>query len=145
MDHFERELVRMMRDAEENNPFENGYRRRLRAGIRTRREARTVWLVTGSALTVLVLGVGPVVLSDALTQGGPTGPEHHPASATPVPATSIVPAPWRKPTEPEPDPRVTDTPTTSQAPWMGPTKPAPVPVETGDQLLDRLADERDEP
>ncbi|MGW6908044.1 hypothetical protein [Streptomyces sp. NPDC054940] len=111
MDHFERELARMMRDTEEDTPFEDGDRRRLRAGIRARREARRVWMATGSALTVLVCGVGLVFLPGALAQDGPPGREHRPTSATPVPATSIVPAPWRQPTTSEPGPRVTSSST----------------------------------
>ena len=115
MDPFERELARMMREAEEATPFEDRYRRRLRAGIRARRAARTTWMATGSALTVVGLCVGLVFLPGALAQGEPTAPEHRRASATPVPTTGIEQAPWRKPTAPEPAPVETKETSTSSA------------------------------
>ncbi|MFF8789277.1 hypothetical protein [Streptomyces sp. NPDC015125] len=133
MDHFERELSRMMRDAQENTPFEERYRRRLRAGIRARRETRTVLAVAGSTLTVAGLGVGLMVLPGAFAEGGSTGPQHRPASTAPgpVPATSVMPAPWRKPGEPKRVPEDPGTPTARPAPWQTPTKPRPLPIETG--------------
>jgi len=90
MDDFELELARMMRDTQENTPFEDRYRRRLRAGIHARREARKVWMVTGSALAIVGLSAGLVVLPCALGQGGPTGPRYRPvtsAEPTPMPST----------------------------------------------------------
>ncbi|WP_051877087.1 hypothetical protein [Streptomyces natalensis] len=86
MEDFEHELARMMRDTQANTPFEDQHRQRLQAGVRARRRARTVWMATGSALTIAGLGVGLEVLPSAFAQGGPTVPHHQPTSTTvPVP------------------------------------------------------------
>ena len=42
MDHFERELARMMRDSREHTPFEPEHQVRLHAGVRAHRRVRAV-------------------------------------------------------------------------------------------------------
>ncbi|WP_405009495.1 cellulase [Kitasatospora sp. NBC_01539] len=90
MDQFEQELARMMRDGQEDTPYEARHRDRLRVGVRARQRARTAWTATGSVLAVTGLGVGLVVLTGAFTQGGPSGPQPRPLASTgsaPMPST----------------------------------------------------------
>ncbi|MFG2530911.1 cellulase [Streptomyces sp. NPDC048516] len=127
MEDFEHELARMMRDTQANTPFEDQHRQRLHAGVRARRRARTVWMATGSALTIAGLGVGLEVLPSAFAQGGPTVPHHQPTSTT-----APVPIPTRTCTT-VPVPFPTHTPTTVAVPI--PTRtcatvPAPLPTHT---------------
>ncbi|MFI0712221.1 cellulase [Streptomyces inhibens] len=101
MEDFEHELARMMRDTRENTPFEDQHRQRLQAGVRARRRARTVWMATGSALTIAGLGVGLEVLPSASAQGGPTVPQHQPTSTTapvPIPTRTCTTVPVSIPT-----------------------------------------------
>ncbi|MYT33875.1 MULTISPECIES: hypothetical protein [unclassified Streptomyces] len=128
MEDFEHQLARMMRDTQANTPFEDQHRQRLQAGVRARRRARTVWMATGSALTIAGLGVGLEVLPSASAQGGPTVPQHQPTSTTapvPVPARTCttVPVPilptYTSTTVPVPIPTRTCT-----------TVPAPFPAHT---------------
>lgn len=101
MEDFEHELARMMRDTQANTPFEDQHRQRLQAGVRARRRARTVWVATGSALTIAGLGVGLEVLPSASAQGGPTIPHHQPTSTTapvPIPTRTCTTVPVPIPT-----------------------------------------------
>lgn len=91
MDQFEQELARMMRDSEEDTPYEDRHRYRLQAGVRARQRARTAWMATGSVLTIAVLGVGLMVLPSAFAQGGPTAPRPRPVASSesvPMPSTA---------------------------------------------------------
>ncbi|MFD8548765.1 cellulase [Streptomyces sp. NPDC059649] len=125
MEDFEHELARMMRGTQADTPFEDQHRQRLHAGVRARRRARTVWMATGSALTIAGLGVGLEVLPSASAQGGPTVPHHQPTATTapvPVPARTCT-------TVPVP----THTSTTVPVPIPSricTTVPAPVPAHT---------------
>ncbi|GAA5023798.1 hypothetical protein [Kitasatospora paranensis] len=92
MDHFERELARLMRAGEEDTPYGTGDRQRLRAGVRSRQRARRAWVVTGSVLTVAGLGIGLTFLAGAVAAGGPTGPRPRPvtsAASAPAPSTAM--------------------------------------------------------
>ncbi|MFG2827608.1 cellulase [Streptomyces sp. NPDC048434] len=127
MEDFEHELARMMRDTQANAPFEDQHRQRLQSGVRARRRARTVWMATGSALTIAGLGVGLEVLPSASAQGGPTVPHHQPTSTTapvPIPTRTCTTVPVPIPTHtsttvPVPIPTRTCT-----------TAPAPLPTHT---------------
>lgn len=127
MEDFEHELARMMRDTQADTPFEDQHRQRLQAGVRARRRARTVWMATGSALTIAGLGVGLEVLPSASAQGGPTVPHHQPTSTTtpvPIPTRTCTTVPVPFPTHtsttvPVPIPTRTCT-----------TAPAPLPTHT---------------
>ncbi|MFJ3954262.1 cellulase [Streptomyces libani] len=127
MEDFEHELARMMRDTQANTPFEDQHRQRLQAGVRARRRARTVWVATGSALTIAGLGVGLEVLPSASAQGGPTVPHHQPTSTTapvPLPTRTCTTVPVHIPTHTSttvPVPMPTRTCTTT---------PAPIPTHT---------------
>ncbi|MFF8367809.1 cellulase [Streptomyces lydicus] len=115
MEDFEHELARMMRATQTHTPFEEQHRQRLHAGVRARRRARTVWMATGSALTIAGLGVGLEVLPSASAQSGPTIPHHQPTSSTaptPLPTRTCT-------TVPAPVPTYTST-----------TVPVPLPTRT---------------
>lgn len=81
MDHVELELARMMRDSHEDTPYEERHRVRLRAGVRARQRARTVWMATGSVLAIAGLGVGLTLLASFFAQGGPNGPQPRPVTS----------------------------------------------------------------
>src|SRR5438552_11077006 len=92
----------MMRNTQADTPFEDQHRQRLHAGVRARRRARTVWMATGSALTIAGLGVGLEVLPSASAQGGPAVPHHRPTSTTapvPVPTRTCTAVPVPLPTQ----------------------------------------------
>src|SRR5690242_14653113 len=65
MDHFERELARMMRDTQEYTPFEPAQQDRLRTGVLVRRRVRAAQKAVGSVLVAAGLGVGLVLLPHA--------------------------------------------------------------------------------
>ncbi|MEU4847042.1 cellulase [Streptomyces gilvosporeus] len=127
MEDFEHELARMMRDTQADTPFEDQHRQRLQAGVRARRRARTVWMATGSALTIAGLGVGLEVLPSASAQGGPTIPHHQPTSTT-----APVPLPSRTcTTVPVPFPSHTSTTVPVPIPTrICATTPVPIPTQT---------------
>ncbi|WP_310728866.1 cellulase [Streptomyces sp. N2A] len=125
MEDFEHELARMMRATQADTPFEDQHRQRLQAGVRARRRARTVWMATGSALTIAGLGVGLEVLPSASAQGGPAVPHHRPTSTT-----APVPLPTRTcTTVPVPIPAHTSTAVPVPIPTRTcATVPSPVPT-----------------
>ncbi|WP_262062549.1 cellulase [Streptomyces sp. STR69] len=81
MDHFEQGLARMMRDGDEDTPYEERHQVRLRAGVRARQRARTVWMATGSLLTVAGLGVGLTLLASLSAQSGSNDPQPRPVTS----------------------------------------------------------------
>ncbi|GHH70857.1 hypothetical protein GCM10018793_05570 [Streptomyces sulfonofaciens] len=85
MDHFERQLVRMMRDAEAPAPFEPRHRERLWAGVRVRRRKRAARRAVGSVLAVAGLSAGLFLLPGHVTRVEPGHPR-------PLPGTSPSPA-----------------------------------------------------
>ncbi|MFD0317773.1 hypothetical protein [Streptomyces flavalbus] len=90
MDHFERELSRLMRDGQREAPYEERHRARLRAGVRARRRARRVWMATGSVLTAAGVAVGLLLAAGPFAQGGSGGPRPRPVTSTesaPMPST----------------------------------------------------------
>ncbi|MFC9327308.1 hypothetical protein [Kitasatospora sp. NPDC057015] len=131
MDRFEQELVRMMREGQEDAVYEDRHRHRLRAGVRARERARTAWTAAGSVLTVAGLGVALLLLPSALSRGEPAGPRPRPlVSAESVTMTS--PGRAASPAEGAPAPYRRSTP----GPVTGPgrvsvTRPAPRPGAGG--------------
>jgi hypothetical protein len=81
MDRFEQELARMLRDIQEDTPYDVRQRHRLHAGIRARRRALTAWMATGSVLTITGLGVGLIILASSVAQGGPAVPQPRPVTS----------------------------------------------------------------
>src|SRR4051812_44879570 len=79
MDHFERELARMMRDAQEHTPFETEHQIRLRSGVRARRRARLAQKAVGSVLAVAGLGIGLFLLPQDRVENRPQAPVPRPA------------------------------------------------------------------
>ncbi|WP_369230667.1 hypothetical protein AB5J56_05670 [Streptomyces sp. R21] len=91
MDHFEQELSRLMRDNQQDTPYEERHHVRLRAGVRARQRARTVWMATGSVLTIAGLGVGLLLLTSLFAQGRSNEPQPRPvtsAESVPMPSTA---------------------------------------------------------
>ncbi|WP_149181467.1 cellulase [Streptomyces sp. TRM49041] len=112
MDHFERQLARMMRATEERTSFEPRHQERLRAGVRARRLTRAVQLTTGSALAVTGLGIGLFLLPGTPDRVEPSAPR-------PLPATSPSPVPRTTPSI------TTPPPSTPGSPATGSSDPAP--------------------
>jgi hypothetical protein len=122
MDHFERELARMMRDSQEYTPFEAEDRLRLRAGVQARRRVRTAQKAAGSVLAVAGLGLGFFML--------PHDPgENRPQAPHPRPATSPV-SPSPTPTDTSAPPSATATESPTGAAGL-PSAPATTPTSTG--------------
>src|SRR3954466_9003669 len=122
MDHFERELARMMRDTQEHAPFEAEYQVRLRSGVRARRRARAAQKAVGSVLAVAGLGLGFLLLPHDRVEDRPQAP-------LPRPATSPAsPSPTPSPTsEVSPSGTATATPT---EPIEGTSAPPTAPTTT---------------
>lgn len=121
MDHFERELARMMRDTREHTAFEPKHQDRLRAGVRARSRVRAAQKAAGSVLPVAGLALGLFLLPG-------TSAEVRPQAPPPRPATSPT---YRSPSPtPDASPTDTSTPTATSTPEAGgrssatPTAPA---------------------
>lgn len=85
MDHFERELARLMRGADEPTPFEARHRERLRDGVRHRRRVRAAGTAAGSVLAVAGLCLGLFLLPQQPSQV-------EPADRGPLP--TLTSTPW---------------------------------------------------
>ncbi|MFH8387097.1 hypothetical protein ACH4E7_40335 [Kitasatospora sp. NPDC018058] len=107
MDHFEKELARMMRDTQEHTPFEPRHRERLQAGVRARRRTRATLMTGGSLLLLTGVGVG---LPAAFAQ------DHH--TTSPASTTTSTPAPV-----PTSTPTAIPTSTATAIPTATPTAP----------------------
>ncbi|WRZ88537.1 hypothetical protein OHB54_05370 [Streptomyces sp. NBC_01007] len=94
MDHFERELARMMRDAQEHTPFEPAQQNSLRDGVRVRRRVRAAQKAASCVLTVAGISVGLFLLPHTPDRDMPLGPVPQPSTsptspyATPSPTSS---------------------------------------------------------
>ncbi|MFD9685362.1 cellulase [Kitasatospora sp. NPDC059088] len=88
MDDFEQELARMMRDTQENTPFETRHRERLQAGVRSRRRTKGALMAGGSLLLIAGVGVG---LPAAFAQDHATTAPASTPTATPTPAPTGTP------------------------------------------------------
>ncbi|WSQ07121.1 hypothetical protein OG604_04895 [Streptomyces sp. NBC_01231] len=93
MDHFERELSRMMRDTQEHAPFEPRHRQRLRSGVRSRHRARVAQRAVGSALVVAGLGIGFWLLPHDPAENRPQAPLPRPAVSPAAPTTTPTEVP----------------------------------------------------
>ncbi|MGI5133863.1 MULTISPECIES: hypothetical protein [unclassified Streptomyces] len=91
MDHFEKELSRMMRETEQHAPFQRQQQKRLRAGVRTRRRTRGAWIAAGSALTVAGMAIGAATISNAFAHD-PAAPAHTAQSAQAIHHPSFLQA-----------------------------------------------------
>lgn len=128
MDQFEQELARMLRDSHEDTPYEDRHRRRLQAGVRTRRRARTAWMATGSLLTLAGLGVVLMVLPNSFAQGSPVGPQPRPVTSA---ESAFMPPTARPASTAEEAPMPTRTSLTAPAPMpYRPSASEPVPMPT---------------
>ncbi|MFF3599540.1 hypothetical protein [Kitasatospora indigofera] len=136
MDRFEQELVRMMREGQEETPYQDHHRSRLHAGVQARRRVRAAWAAAGSVLTATGLCVALLAVASSFTGGGPAGPRPRPlVSAESVTMTS--PGRPASTAQGAPAPYRLSTPGPSTGPSTGPgrisapgpvTGPSPVPV-----------------
>lgn len=115
MDHFERELARMMRDTEQHTPFEPAQRDRLMTGVRARRRIRSAQKAVGSVLAVAGLSVGLFLLPHAPKGDRPQSPLPMTGRSSADVSPTMTPSPSGTPTGSDttaPD----DTPSTSSTP-----------------------------
>ncbi|MER7688925.1 cellulase [Streptomyces sp. NPDC097610] len=110
MDHFERELARMMRDAQEYTPFEPAQQNRLRTGVLVRRRVRAAQKAVGSVLVAAGLGVGLVLLPHAPDRDQPQAPVPRPSTGSSSPTSTL------SPTQPPSSSSTGSAPTTPTAP-----------------------------
>ncbi|MEY9926275.1 hypothetical protein ABH926_000897 [Catenulispora sp. GP43] len=83
MDDFEQDLIQMLRQPLDPQPFEPRHRERLWAAVRARRRARVRRIVAGSVVAAAACAVGLVLLPRAVDAGPrPTIP---PATSVPTP------------------------------------------------------------
>ncbi|MEU6545786.1 hypothetical protein [Streptomyces sp. NPDC046859] len=140
MDHFERELARMMRDSREYIPFEPEHRTRLHAGVRTHRRVRAVKRAAGSVLAVVGIGIGfayfalPHDRGDGRPQGPFPRPATAPASPGPTPSPELS-APSESPSESPTGSAGTSSPSTT-APTAGRESPTVDPTRTENRDAD---------
>ncbi|MFJ6836124.1 hypothetical protein [Streptomyces sp. NPDC091209] len=93
MDHFERELARMMRDAQEHTPFEPAQQNSLRAGVRVRRRVRAAQKAASCVLAVAGVSVGLFLLPHTPDRDMPLGPVPRPATSPTSPYVTPSPSP----------------------------------------------------
>ncbi|MET8133080.1 MULTISPECIES: hypothetical protein [unclassified Streptomyces] len=91
MDHFERELARMMRDAQEHTPFEPAQQNSLRNGVRVRRRVRAAQKAASCVLAVAGVSVGLFLLPHTPDRDMPLGPVPRPATTPTSPYTTPSP------------------------------------------------------
>ncbi|MEW2049477.1 hypothetical protein [Streptomyces sp. NPDC005476] len=94
MDHFERQLAQLMRDAEEPALFDPRQQERLRAEIGARRHTRAVRRAVGSVLAVVCIagiGIGLMLLPGSPTRVEPGGIRPRPATSPTPPAPTGTP------------------------------------------------------
>ncbi|MEU3248782.1 hypothetical protein [Streptomyces sp. NPDC006875] len=130
MDHFERELARMMRDAEEHTPFDPAQRNRLRTGIRDRRRVRSAQKAVGSVLAVAGLGAGLFLLPHTPDSDRPQAPL--PLTGRPSPDVT----PMLSPTPPQPSGTPTGSDTAAPDDTAGTSAPPSAPASTGGAASD---------
>lgn len=127
MDHFERELARMMRDTREHTPFEAAHQARLRSGVRTRRRARAAQKAVGSVLAVAGLGVGFFLLPHDPAKDRPQAPLPRPATSPSYPSTTPTP-------DVSPSETSTSSPTTTAGTGDPTSGPPTTPTATGSSV-----------
>ncbi|WP_330269294.1 hypothetical protein [Streptomyces griseorubiginosus] len=120
MDHFERELARMMRGSDEPAAFEPRHRERLRAGVRHRGRVRAARRAAGSVLAVAGLCLGLFLLPDKPSQV-------EPADHDPLP--TLTTTPWTS--SPPGTPSSSPSPSSSSATTGLPGRTDLAPVTTG--------------
>lgn len=129
MDHFERELARMMRGADEPTPFEPKHRERLSAGVHHHRRVRAARRAAGSVLAVAALCLGFFLL--------PEGPSRvEPADHDPLPTVTTTPWTSAPPGTPDISPSAPPTSAATGTPEYTSgnavtTGPATAPATTG--------------
>jgi hypothetical protein len=114
MDDFEQDLIRMLRQPWDPQPFEPRHRERLWAAVRARRRARVQRIVAGSVVAAAACAVALVLLPRAVDAGPrPTIP----------PATSVLTPPLPS-SLPQTPPASGGPAASSTTVFQTPTKPA---------------------
>ncbi|WP_329303369.1 hypothetical protein OG410_38345 [Streptomyces sp. NBC_00659] len=93
MDQFERELARMMRDAQEQTPFEPAQQNSLREGVRVRRRIRAAQKAASCVLAAAGICVGVFLLPHAPDRDRPLGPVPRPTTTPASPYVTPSPTP----------------------------------------------------
>ncbi|WP_328673456.1 hypothetical protein [Streptomyces sp. NBC_00328] len=93
MDQFERELARMMRDAQEQTPFEPAQQNSLREGVRVRRRIRAAQKAASCVLAAAGICVGVFLLPHAPDRDRPLGPVPRPTTTPTSPYVTPSPTP----------------------------------------------------
>ncbi|MEU0413235.1 hypothetical protein ABZ307_36260 [Streptomyces griseorubiginosus] len=129
MDHFERELARMMRGSDEPAPFEPRHRERLRAGVRHRGRVRAARTAAGSVLAVAGICLGLFLLPQGRS-------EVEPADHDPLPTLTTTPWTSSPPGSPSSSPSPPSSSATTGLPGRTDldavtTGPPTAPVTTG--------------
>ncbi|WP_406835880.1 hypothetical protein ACICHK_04980 [Streptomyces sp. AHU1] len=93
MDHFERELARMMRDTQEHTPFEPAQQNGLRDGVRARRRIRAAQKAASLVLAAAGISAGLFLLPHAPDRDRPLGPAPRPATTPVSPYSTLSPTP----------------------------------------------------
>ncbi|MEV6015691.1 MULTISPECIES: hypothetical protein [unclassified Streptomyces] len=93
MDHFERELARMMRDSQEHTPFEPAQQNSLRAGVRSRRRIRAAQKAASCVLAAAGISVGLFLMPHAPDRDRPLGPVPRPTGTPTSPYATLSPTP----------------------------------------------------
>ncbi|MFD8733835.1 hypothetical protein ACFV06_02830 [Streptomyces sp. NPDC059618] len=124
MDHFERELARMMRDAQEHTPFEPAQQNSLRAGVRTRRRIRAAQKAVSCVLAAAGISVGLFLLPHPPDRDRPLGPVPRPTVTPTSPYATLSPTPSS-------DGEPTGTATSTSESPTGTSGPPDTPTTTG--------------
>ncbi|WP_328444736.1 hypothetical protein OG780_04015 [Streptomyces sp. NBC_00386] len=119
MDQFERELARMMRDAQEQTPFEPAQQNSLREGVRVRRRIRAAQKAASCVLATAGICVGVFLLPHAPDRDRPLGPVPRP---TTTPTSPYV--------TPSPTPSSSESATGTAENTTGPSGPPETPTTT---------------
>jgi len=95
MDHFERQLARMMRSTQEHSPFEPRHRERLRAGVRVRRRVRAAQQAIGSVVVVAGIALGVFLFpgTPVSSEPGAPGPQTAPGTSSVGPTPTFARTP----------------------------------------------------
>ncbi|MET7986867.1 hypothetical protein [Streptomyces sp. NPDC005281] len=116
MDRFERELARMMRDAQEHTPFEPAQQNSLRAGVRVRRRIRAAQKAVSCVLAAAGISVGLFLLPHSPDRDRPLGPVPRPAVTPTSPYATLSPTSSSTGTPSEPATATSETTTGTSGP-----------------------------
>ncbi|MFI0960437.1 cellulase [Streptomyces sp. NPDC021080] len=136
MDHFERELARMMRDSQEHTPFEPAQQNNLRDGVRVRRRIRAAQRAASCVLAAAGISVGLFLLPHTPDHDRPLGPVPRPTVTPTSPYATLSPTPSSSGT-----PTESATATSTAENTAGTSGPPETPTTTGSSTSSASAPE----